>query len=69
MKKSIFALLALCLFAGSAMAVDSNQKKCFGKMHICFKDNTDLVIDLNPTELYQCLQACSKRWTPVAGQG
>jgi len=59
-KCSLMTLLFLALFgvSSASLAIDANQKKCFGKMHACFKGNTDLVIDLNPTALYQCEDAC-----------
>jgi len=60
-KRSLMTLLFLALFgvSSASLAIDANQKKCFGKLHACFGADTDLVIDSNPQSTFQCVQACA----------
>jgi hypothetical protein len=53
--------LALLLAAGStgAAAAGNEVKKCTGKLHACFKNNFDLLVDLSPTSSVDCVLACS----------
>ena len=70
MKKSVFVLLFLTLFAGSAMALTKGEvRKCTGKLHACFKGNYSLMVDLNPTARLHCILACNNSDLAQIGGG
>lgn len=52
-------LFVLTLYAGSAPALTTGEiKKCTGKRHACFQSNYSLLVDLNPSSIDECIDAC-----------
>ena len=59
MKKLILSsIIALSFFSINANA-NNEVKKCTGKLHACFTNNFDLLVDMNPSNALECNIACN----------